>query len=214
MNLFLEWLKTATWQKLLIGAVSGLLVIVGWTFWENRQQMYERAWGPVTKGDWPLEEPTDKGKALLVEFSRIYPSIGMIAVVDADPISNTRKAVYRHFNNKAVERLVKQAEEKGVPSSGLLYGSDPETNRLTLAVFNAQVLCERADTGFFAKTYPEATRLLGTSCRVPLPPLYGMTTGWVTIHFTNTFTPEAEITNAMLNLALAYYRTEISPHQR
>lgn len=214
MKDFFEWLKTATWTKVLIGAVSGSLLIIGYTVWENRQRVYDRVWQPVAKGDWPLQPPGEAGKALLADFSKRYPNVAMIAVVDADPIANTRQAVYRHFNNKALERVIADAEQNGKAPRGLLYGVDSDSNRLTLAVLNAQVLCEDATKGFFAKTYPESAAMLVTSCRTPLPPIYGMTTGWLSLHFTTKVSETPELTMDLLNLAQSYYKAEILPLQK
>ena len=214
MSDFVEWLKTATWNKLLVAAVSGLLLIVGMTVFENRQRIYERAWSPISKGDYPLQQPSDEGKKLFSEFTKRYPNIALITVVDADPVANTRKPIYRHFNNRVVEKYIKEEEEQGRTGAGLLYGVDPDANRQTLAIFNAQVTCEDSSKGFFAKAFPGVKDMVGTSCRVPIPPVYGLTTGWLSIHFIGKQDDNPELVMDMLNLSVNYYRAEISGKEK
>lgn len=216
LNVFLDWLLKAKWTQVLMLLVLSFSGIAAWTVYENRQKVYDRIAQPISSGDWPLEYPEEETQKVFVEFARTHPGVALMSVIDADPVKNKRSVVYRYFNNEAVKSYVSGEEAQGRSGNGLLYGVDPETNRQTLAIFNAQVSCEDSSKGFFAKIFPDVPKFVGTSCRIPLPPIYGLTTGWISIHIVGTqhSGTDPQFVMELMNLAEAYYKLEILPRQR
>lgn len=212
MKEFWEWLKEATWHKLALLAATLILFGIALAYYENRQVIYNRIVPNQMTGDWPLAYPSEQAQAILAGFAKRHPQAALITIIDADPERNRRTVVYRHFNNRAVEEFVRAREAAGQDGSGLLYGTDIESNKQVLAINDGQVVCDDASKGFFASAFKGVERLVSYSCRVPIPPAAFNVTGWISIHFVAPpEIPTEELRQQMLALAMAYYKSDILP---
>ncbi len=210
MDKLLKILQHLTWKKYIIASLAAFTGIVAYTFYENRQGVYESQF-PVMRGDYELNEPGKEGRQLLNDFMRRHPEIGLLTIIDADPISNRRLPIYRLYNSEAMRSIIEENYEQGRDGSGPLFSSDNVGNEQILAVLSGELKCEEVTQGMFTKLVPGAQQAAVYSCRIPIPPSYQYVTGWISIHF-KTWPPGSSLDvlkQDALRLGLEYYRAEI-----
>lgn len=206
-------LVSLTFYRLLLLIVFVAVFVTGYTLWENRQTLYNRASVIKITGDYELSVPTYKAKELLSTFVKTHPEVVFLGVIDADPIRNRRTPKYRVYGNYLVESIVGIALESGVTGVLPLYSYDETNNKAVLSVMSGEFTCSPATPGsglLFAM--PELVPHIAATCRVPIPPAYNEATGWIALHL-STWPPKGGLDNLKfdaLNMAIAYYNIEIS----
>lgn len=208
----LEFLKDLTWTKYTLTLVAVISGIALFAVFENRQKVYDRITPHVVTDDMLLEKPSNRGRQIIAELVARHPEIVLVTLIDADPLRNMRRPIYRHFNHSKLEDVIKQQEESGRDGSGPLYTSDESNNRQMLAIMSGEFFCSPVDEGSFAKMFPGVGEIAKYSCRVPLPPAFGKATGWFSIHISK-WPPEHGLDQLKfdaLSMSLSYFNVEIA----
>lgn len=205
-----ELLKHATMLK--VFAVTLLLVAVTAvvTVYENRQHVYDSFAIANINGDYHINEPRPEGRKLMQDLVAKYPNIAMISLIDADPIRNTRRKVYRAYGNDEL-RVVMEETDRRDPTAGdgPLFSYNEVSNKQMLAIMSGEFLCSTTD-GSPILNFAGAEKHISYQCRVPLPPAFNKATGWFTIQLKSW--PDDKIEQMKfdaLNMSLAYYYAEI-----
>ena len=205
-------LKVLTWKRVAMASAfagAGLLFL---TLYENRQKVYERLEPQFYAEDYALQPPGKLGEEVLRNFIAAHPEVALITLIDADPVRNIRTPVHRIFNNTQLEQVIKGAEQSGRSGAGPLFSADAENNKQMIAVMNGEFYCAPVSEGAFANLFPEVSKIVKYSCRIPLPPAFGKATGWFSMHLTD-WPPPRGLDNLKfdsLNMSLTYYNAEIA----
>lgn len=206
--------KLTPMRVILATALTAALVAI-FTLYENRQDVYQGVTTVKVVGDFPLEPPKDDGKRLIQEFVRKHPEVGMVTLIDADPVSNTRRPVYRVYNNDKVKQIITDAIEAGQTGIQPLFNSDPKNNEQMLAIISGEFSCSPVKEGGIAYAFPQIVGTVVMTCRAPLPPAFNKATGWFSIHLIKQLTPQEldKLKFDALSMSLAYYNAEIAERE-
>jgi hypothetical protein len=210
----LNFLRHLTWKRYWLAFVTVLTGIALYTLFENRQVALERVTPAMANfnDDIELSPPGPVGQRIIADFARKHPEIALITLIDADPVRNLRLIVYRHFSNDEVKRLVEAAEASGTSGQGPLITSDEKNNRQVLAILSGEFYCTPVGEGAFGQIFREAATKVTYSCRAPLPPAFGKSTGWFSIHITKWPVDHGFDTLKFdaLSMSLNYFNAEIA----
>ena len=210
MKYVIEFLKLITWQKYLMMLITAITAIVLWMVYENRAAFYPAF--PAVQGSYTLGMPNEYSRKLIEDFVRKYPEVGLLTIIQADPVTNRRSPVYRHFNSDEIKKSIELSYSQGRDGSGPLFSADQVSNEQVLAVLSGELRCEPVTQGMFAKIFPDLTEgVVVHSCRVPIPPSFSLVGGWIAIHL-KTWPPQGQLDTFKqdaLILALNYYKSEM-----
>lgn len=210
MKYIIEFLKLITWQKYLMMLLTAVSALVLWMVYENRTVLYPTF--PMVQGSYTLGMPNEASRKLIEDFVKKYPEVGLLTVIQADPVANRRSPVYRHFNSDDVKKSIESSYATGKDGSGPLFSADQVSNEQVLSVLSGELRCEPVTEGMFAKLFPDlAAGAIVHSCRVPIPPSFSLVGGWIAIHL-KTWPPRGQLDafkQDALILALNYYKSEL-----
>jgi len=199
-----------TFTRAFAFSIVMIISILSLAIYENRQHVYASVISR-TEGDYILRTPTDNGKQIMQDLATKYPNVALITLIDADPVGNRRKAVYRVYNDKNLEAIMAPPLAINPQiGDGVLFGSNEQSNREVLAVMTGEFLCAPNRNTILNNAYPGSEKIVSYSCRVPLPPAFNKATGWFTIHLKEW--PMSNIEQLKvdaLSMSLNYYNTEI-----
>lgn len=187
----------------------GLLMI--YAMFENRQRIYEGVLREPIIGDYVLEEPGRQGKELLSRFVFANKNVAMVTIIDADPLNNRRIPIYRAFGDEQVRKFTDDAKVTG---EGPLFNNDSTNNSQMLAIMNGEMICGDVKEGMFSKLFRGADQVINYTCRVPLPPAFRKTTGWISIHMYEKPTDVESFKFNALTLSLTYYNMEVASKEK
>lgn len=186
--------------------------IVTLAVYENRQKVYDQFAMGKYSGDFVLQMPSEKGRKILADFTNKYQSIAMVSLIDADPVDNTRRLIYRSYKNQVLQKIMEDNDRDNPGNSGgPLFTSNAENNKQILAIMNGEFFCAPGTNSILSTNFQGADKIVVYQCRVPLPPAFNKATGWFTIHLTAW--PDSKIDEIKfdaLSMSLAYYNTEIA----
>lgn len=212
----IDFMTKMTWGRLALYVVTAAFAISMYTLWENRQQLFTTSSRSLngTIDDFILETPGKVGEGMIRDFLKAHPSVLMISMIDANPIANERKVVYRDFNSARLKSTVEtQVAINPTAGDGPLFNADETNNKQILAILNGEFTCSPVrPQGPFGRAYPDLNALNLYQCRVPLPPAFGKATGWFSL-IMEAAPPSVEVYDQLkiesLLLSLNYYNLEI-----
>jgi len=211
IDTLVKLLSILTLKRVGLFTVFCLIVISMYTLFEHRQLAYDSVTEMKipTEGKYDLKEPNSEQKTLIDDLVKSNPSVIQISVVDADPIKNFRKVLYTRTYDKEFETFHEKTISGKLPT-GPLFSTDQQSNEHIVNLLSGEIRCAPSNEGFYYRMYPEFTRFIKYSCRIPLPPAYGKVTGWLSVHFAEWPLRDFGKTKYdMLNLANDYYLEEL-----
>ncbi|MEJ7929857.1 hypothetical protein WG922_07725 [Ramlibacter sp. AN1015] len=200
-----------TWKRIAMFAVILFLSIGGYVVFENRQTIYTQSIGRFD-GVAVKQEITisDASKQAIDQFVALDNNVEVVQLVDVDLYKNARKVVYEAVTAVRKGELLDEAQLTGqqVP----LFSSEVVQNSQMISLINGEFGCGAVKDTAFARKRPKFASTLHTSCRVPIPPLYGRLTGYLIFHLRNEpsqYEIEALKLHA-IQLAMKIYLTDIN----
>ena len=179
------FLAHITVKRWLITAGVAISAIGLYSVFENRQKLFEAGLGSVGSyvTDFIVQPPSKAQHEIAYNFLRLHPEIAFMTLIDADPLTNTRKVVHRFTLDPVIERYFAELDrDKPGVGDGPLFNNVEANNSQVIAISNGEFLCSPVKGGLIERIYPEIAKTLVKSCRVPLPPAFRRAGGWFAIH--------------------------------
>lgn len=134
--------------------------------------------------------------------------VGMLSVLSLDLGSNTRRSIYRAFNDRWIQQLVENEVRRGNDGSLPIFIRDNiGSNNQMISLIQGEFSCSPGKEGGLAKAYPVLEGRIVMSCRVPIPPAFGGggARGYIAAHFITKMNSEALETLKLELMTLAMY---------
>lgn len=217
---FLSKLVTAiTLKKVLIWTIAGILLVVGYTAYEHRSDLFDATVigrNAPTPGNpvgtvFSVGEPTKKK---IAEYVKADKDIVAFTVLAVDIRLNLRNQVYFYADPTIVNPPTLQplAAIQRLP----LFTKNEENNRQMIKLINGEFTCSPYSQTLLAGLAPAVNQDIVTVCRASLPPYYGHFSGYVSIMLTND--PDVEqqlrLKQYVESLATEIYFRDVIPTTR
>ena len=166
-------LKTA----LLISVIFSLVFAV--MLWDTRQLLYSHLDGLVYKNTSAELVMSQKSKSALDNIVQNRPWIVSTSVISINVQLNKQADIYRYFNDKALEVLIRTTDAK----DGMefpLFSNNELLNKQVLSLLQGEFSCSKTVlNGSNSRYAPSITGKVVQDCRVPIPPAYGHLIGYI-----------------------------------
>lgn len=181
-----DFLKTLSWQKILQVIIFIIIVIGGWTFWENRSVIYN---------SWKIGARVEVDKPPIIEISQITKSyidtaitrsndlIVGIQIVSVNFKKNTRMSIYLASSDQELRTGYDRYNQNRVVDVPLFTDSEINNQRV-INLINGDFVCYDYKDTPAAKLYVLNPKNIASVCSISIPPYYGRFTGYMNLYLT------------------------------
>lgn len=206
-------LKVLSWQKIVQGTVTMLILGTAYGLWENRVVVYNslRVSAQVESIS-PLVIKLSESTKVLMD-STIAKSTDLIVgiqVMNVDFKKNTRSTSYFSFGNTILKESVKDYELASI-SDIPLFTDKESNNQMVVNLINGEFVCRDFSDTIEHKTFFGASRIVKSVCSISIPPFYGRFTGYMNIYLTKIPTQDEVIFIRQLarDMSLRVYEVDV-----
>jgi hypothetical protein len=218
---FLTKLITAiTFQKVLLWSLAGILVVVGYTAYEHRTELFQdatRGRGASAEIGNPIGSTfvigeTTKGK--IQDFVKTDKDIVGLTVISVDIRLNVRNQIY-FYSDPSDPSPVTLAPLSAINRLPLFTKND-DNNRQMIKLINGEFTCTPYTQTMLGTIAPGVNKDVITVCRASLPPYYGHFSGYVSILLNNDpdIDEQVRLKTSLELLATEIYFRDVIPTTR
>lgn len=155
---------------------------------------------------------SDNSKEQIEAFTHEHGTLALVAVIGVDLSDNTRSALIRFYNDKAIEKLALTNDKKArLGVSSPLFTDNAVNNAEISALLNGEFTCTSVDSSPFI-VVNNLTQTIKQVCRVPVPPYYGRLTGYLVMYSKTEMSiyEVDQLRSAAIRLAIDIYRADVA----
>ena len=179
---FISFLNPA---RMVILAFLMLFVVLGISFWENRQVVYNAVTSSVTaSGDKfsadiipPLQEPTKASIKNVVDRNQ---NIVAVQITRTDFRNNIRDTVHFYSDVQTLVNEFAYYEETKINYQQLFTVGDVDQNERMIKIIEQEFVCVDMPPNI-SMMMPSSTKYAKQICSISIPPRYGKMVGYVNV---------------------------------
>ena len=214
LSLAAKVVRVISLKSLVIWSSTALVVIIGYTAFENRTDIVSFIVnGPTINAPGIATfEISDTSKNRIKQIVDIDELINSITVLNTDIRSNRRIPLYWYSDDNSLQKSLDGLfvnKYGGIP----LFTSDEKNNQNIVSVINGEFSCSSYKDGGNTAMFPGLENRLPYVCRVSLPPYYGQFSGYLTVTMNRIPTAEELITikSEALSISTEMYFRDVLP---
>jgi hypothetical protein len=143
----------------------------------------------------------EKSLASVRGFMAKYHSNAVyLTVLRFDFQKNSRVPFHREFNDDDVKKVVMDRLAGGDGALPLFIQDDTSNNNQMIHIIQGDNDCSDWTAGGLARVWPDLKTTFTFSCRVPIPPTFGGTRGYIVVHFKGPRPRDYEMETIKLDL--------------
>jgi len=136
-------------------------------------------------------------------FMKKHKEVAYLTVLTFQFEKNTRLPIYRAFNNDEIKKIIYEKLNGGDGALPIFLKDDQSNNNQIIAIIGGQTFCEPFTGGGLSRVWPDLVSKFHTSCRTPLPPVFGSALrGYIVAHINGKTLTPYEIDVLKLDLIL------------
>jgi hypothetical protein len=116
-------------------------------------------------------------------MAKYHGSAVYMTILQFEFQKNTRTPFYRNFNDKVTEDIVMGRLKGGSGALPIFIENDGSNNNQMIKIIQGEYFCEPFNAGGLARVWPDLNTVFTVSCRVPIPPGFGSSRGYIVLHF-------------------------------
>jgi hypothetical protein len=193
-------LKYATFKRVL---TIGLLIIFLLAGYIGYRQAPAIANLFTSNGSRPFVFIPTESEAVIGVFMKKHTEVAYLAVVTFKFEKNTRLPIYRTFNDEEIKKFIYERLNGGDGAIPIFIKNDESNNNQIISIISGETNCAPFSAGGLSRSIPESIPKFHTSCRAPLPPVFGDgIRGYVVAHVNGKMLSTYEIEVLKLDLIL------------
>lgn len=210
--------KTITFKHVVLWTLAGILLILGYTAYEHREELFKDATSLGGSEPLPVNivgatfKVSEATKAKVKDFIASNGDYVAIGISSADIRLNQRVTIY--FNS------VEANNGSNVVSRNLdrlpLFTNDDENNRQMIKMINGEFHCVPYAATQLSKARPDINQSVTSICRASLPPYYGHFSGFITLYTKHdpSIDQLVRLKSSLESLATEIYFKDVIPTTR
>lgn len=205
MEAFLNTLKSlvehATFNRALSIGLLVIFLLVGYIGYQQAPTI-----GNYFSGNRPtppfIHLPPESEVAIS-NFMKKHSEVGYLTVLTLQFEKNIRLPIYRAFNSDELSKFIYDKLKGGDGALPIFIKEDTSNNSQMISIITGETICSPFGAGGLSRSIPESIPKFHTSCRTPLPPVFGDTIrGYIVVHINGKERTPYEIEVLKLDLAI------------
>lgn len=129
-------------------------------------------------------------EAISVFMKKYKSSVIYLTVLRFDFPKNTRIPIYRSFNNDEVRQIIIGRLNGGDGALPIFIDNDKTNNDQIIRLIQGEMICSPFNDGGLSRVWPDLAKKFAVSCRMPIPPAFGVgVTGYIVVHLATEMRP-------------------------
>ena len=136
-----------------------------------------------------LKSLSPESQQMVTTFMKKHTEVVYITVLTYIFEKNTRLPIYRAFNSDELKKIVYDRLNGGDGALPIFIDGDTPNNNQMISMITGEYICSPYDGGGLARVWPDLVNKIHTSCRVPIPPVFGNgIRGYIVVHINQKIT--------------------------
>ncbi|WP_407305655.1 hypothetical protein [Acinetobacter sp.] len=214
-SLLAKIIKVISLKNIAIWSFAALVVLVGYTVFENRGPLVSYLVnGPTINAPSIIGfKVSSASQARVKQLVDIDDLINSIVIMNADIRNNRRVPLYWYSDDVSVQKTL-DGTYAGLYGGIPLFTAEEKNNENVVGVINGEFACSEYAAGNTA-VFPGLLSRMPFICRASLPPYYGQFSGFVAISLNRKPSPDELIVlkSETLSISTEIFFRDIVPSQ-